>query len=205
MKLERRDAEDVGAEAETPREPATVTGKERSRREKSAILYTTLLFIVALGLIALSYFIQKRANETMDSLNEQHGQFTVQALKNIEDLQNRNLQLEDELKAMQAERDSALSAADKAAKEAEELREQNGKLTEENDALRQGSETAERREEALTALAKLLSLEGEKETEELAEERAALISRLQELEEYIPEELAEITRQLIDGAKEEQK
>jgi predicted nuclease with TOPRIM domain len=55
--------------------------------------YIIIMFTVMILLILLSYFIQQRNSETIDSLNQQHSEFSISALENIERLQTENEQL----------------------------------------------------------------------------------------------------------------
>lgn len=56
------------------------------------------MFGVFVLLILLSYFIQQRnSSKTISSITEQHGKFSTQALENIEALQNKNIELVEEL------------------------------------------------------------------------------------------------------------
>lgn len=106
MKLERRDTADAAVEMkEKPEKPAVSSKK----REISVIIYTTVLFAVALALILLSYCMQKSANSAISDMSIQHGEFGTQAMRNIEELQDRNAQLTEELK-LERSRESALLA-----------------------------------------------------------------------------------------------
>lgn len=91
MKLERRDG---SGQSETPKsESAESPGKSPGgsrKREISVIIYTTVLFAVALALILLSYAMQKNTNSTISNMSAQHGEFSAQAMRNIEELQNEN-------------------------------------------------------------------------------------------------------------------
>ena len=98
MKLERRDgAPDGNAPEVKPEKPS---GNSR-KREISVIIYTTVLFAVALALILLSYAMQKRTNTAINDMSVQHGEFSAQAMRNIEELQNENQALRQKLEATQ--------------------------------------------------------------------------------------------------------
>ena len=72
--------------------------KSQRKSEQSVIVYVTILFTVAFLLVLLSYFIQQRRNaNTIDSINEEHSQATMQAQINIDKLQNYSLKLETEI------------------------------------------------------------------------------------------------------------
>ena len=98
MKLQRRDgAGDERAPEIRPEKPA---GSSR-KREISVIVYTTILFAVALALILLSYAMQKNTNSAISSMSARHGEFSAQAMKNIEALQEENQTLRLQLEAAQ--------------------------------------------------------------------------------------------------------
>ncbi len=98
MKLERRDGAPDGRAPEVkPEKPA---GNSR-KREISVIIYTTVLFAVALALILLSYAMQKRTNTAINDMSLQHGEFSAQAMRNIEELQNENQALRQKLQAVE--------------------------------------------------------------------------------------------------------
>lgn len=99
MKLQRRDGAD-SEQTDAPRqEPPETSGKSSRRREISVIIYTTILFAVALALILLSYAMQKNTNTAISSMSVQHGEFSSQAMRNIEQLQTENQTLSRELDA----------------------------------------------------------------------------------------------------------
>lgn len=76
--------------------------KSRKKSQQSVIVYVTLLFTFACLLVLLSYFMQQRKNEdAMSDLTEQHTQFTAQAQQNIENLQNMNIDLQTQLEEAQ--------------------------------------------------------------------------------------------------------
>ncbi len=98
MKLERRDGAPDGNGPEV--KPEKPSGSSR-KREISVIIYTTVLFAVALALILLSYAMQKRTNTAINDMSVQHGEFSAQAMRNIEELQNENQALRQKLEATQ--------------------------------------------------------------------------------------------------------
>ena len=72
---------------------------KKKHRQTSIITYIAILFGVAFLLLLLSYFMQQRNTaEVIQGL-----QSSVSALENIENLQNRNLELEKEVEALQEE------------------------------------------------------------------------------------------------------
>ena len=93
MKLEKRD--------EAPSEAAPQIKKEdpaerySKKREISVIIYTLVLFVVAMG----SWAIQERSNNTINDLADKHDRIQSQAMQNIEDLQRENSELQNKLDA----------------------------------------------------------------------------------------------------------
>ncbi|NCB52483.1 MAG: hypothetical protein EOM54_11495 [Clostridia bacterium] len=68
--------------------------KPRDGQKYSVFMYITVMFSVVVCLILLSYFIQQRNNsETIESLTQQHAEFSSTALEKIENLQNTNIAL----------------------------------------------------------------------------------------------------------------
>ena len=77
-------------------EPAAEKSTEKAQPKYSVSVYIIILFAVVMLVILLSYLVQQRNNaETIDNLSEQHGIFSSQALENIENLQNKNIELID--------------------------------------------------------------------------------------------------------------
>jgi predicted nucleic acid-binding Zn-ribbon protein len=98
MKLEKRGDVDQQQEPIPKAEPEPVEPKTMKKRQTAVLVYVAILFIVALGLVVLSYFIQqRRTNDTINNINAQHSEFSIQALQNIEDLQNKNIDLQNQL------------------------------------------------------------------------------------------------------------
>jgi len=84
--LKRRDSGDSNAENST----------EKAQPKYSVSVYIIILFAVVMLVILLSYLVQQRnSDQTIDNLSEQHGIFASQALENIENLQNKNIELID--------------------------------------------------------------------------------------------------------------
>ena len=96
MKFERRDS---GAEEpQIQQETKTQSPESMKKRQTAVFVYMALLFLVALGLVVLSYFVQQSRNrDQISDITEQHSEFSSQALRNIEELQKTNLALKDEL------------------------------------------------------------------------------------------------------------
>jgi len=93
-----------GADAGSPL-PAE-TPKSKQKTQESVIIYIAILFTVAFLLILLSYFMQQRRSEdTISTLTQTHNQFSSQALENIEELQNKNLALQEETETLQDQLD----------------------------------------------------------------------------------------------------
>ena len=77
---------------------------DRAGTKYSVSIYIIIFVVVVLVLIFTSYFVQQRKNsQAISDLTEKHDQFSIQALQNIEDLQNRNLALTEELEQKDAE------------------------------------------------------------------------------------------------------
>ena len=87
---------------ETPERENSGGGKKQV--SYSVSIYIIILFAAVLLLIVMSYFVQQRnSSKTISDMTEQHDRFSTQALQNIEELQNRNLQLMEELEGKDAE------------------------------------------------------------------------------------------------------
>jgi septal ring factor EnvC (AmiA/AmiB activator) len=81
----------------------TVSDANKKQTKHSVFIYVTIMFGAVVLLILLSHFIQQRNSSiTISSITEQHGKFSTQALDNIEELQNRNIELMEELSSAQA-------------------------------------------------------------------------------------------------------
>ena len=109
MKFEKRgeitpEEQEKEQELMDAREQEDKSPKTMKKRQQAVLIYVAVMFIVALGLIVLSYFIQqRRTSDTINSLTEQHSQFSTQALQNIEELQNSNIELRDQLEEKEDE------------------------------------------------------------------------------------------------------
>lgn len=177
MRIERRG--DASREPEAPHEEEKKGGSPR-KREISVIIYTTVLFVVALALILLSYQIQQRANNTITDITEQHGEVTAQALRNIEELQKQNQTLSREL-------DEARDGLEDAQRELEDL---NARLEEAEEEKRGLSaqinelnimlEELEKRAQAAGTLLELVANRDPERAEELLREMSRLSQYLDE-------------------------
>lgn len=189
MKIERRG--DAAGEQEAPQREEMRSGSSR-RREISVIIYITVLFVAALALILLSYKIQQRTSNTISDINEQHGAFTTQALKNIEELQKQNQELTAQL-------DSATDSLDDAERTIEELRTSLSGASAEVEALsaqieelRAERDALEKRVEATDTLLRLLSAEDDAE-------RAELLRQMEELSQYLDADAAKIYNACLEN------
>ena len=79
--------------------PENSEAKETKQPQKnySVSIYVSVFFVAVIVVILISYFgHSKTTSETINSLTAQHDKFSMQALENIEELQNRNIQLAEE-------------------------------------------------------------------------------------------------------------
>ncbi len=191
MKLEKRG--DAPSGAEPPRREDTPPINPK-KREVSVIIYTLVLFVVALALILLSYKIQQRANTTLSDITEQHGEVTAQALRNIEELQQKNLELTQEL-------NDARDELRDAQRRMEELEASAGELKEERDALnaqiKELNMKAEDLEKSALASGTLMKLV----TGTDPEDREELLRRMASLSQYLDAEGAQIYNAFIESLK----
>lgn len=172
MDLKRRDStEGVPQDAgmAQPPKPEEKNPKVLKKREISVFIYTTVLFVVALLLILITYFIQEHRNSALADLTTQHGELTAQVLQNIEELQNRNEKLQDELdqkkddlEALQEDLDAANRSIETMLAEQAGLEQANEAARLEKEALEKELQTQRNKTEALGLLAALLaSTEGD--------------------------------------------
>jgi len=73
--------------------PETAETKEKKEKQSETAVwrYIISLFIVVVIVMVLSYFVQQRHNNSaITALTEQHSEFTIQAMQNIERLQTSN-------------------------------------------------------------------------------------------------------------------
>ena len=88
--------------AETGAPPAEEQ-PQKKRPKYSVTLYVTIMFVVVILLILLSYFIQQRNSKTIQDLTTQHSEFSIEALQNIENLQNQNIELMERVEELEKE------------------------------------------------------------------------------------------------------
>ena len=68
--------------------------KKKPEKKYSIMVYVIVMFSVMLLIVTLSYFMQQRDNgETIESLNQEHNEFSLSALDKIEKLQENNVDL----------------------------------------------------------------------------------------------------------------
>ena len=148
MKLQKRGDEEMPGEQQQKDQPAP-----KKKTQESVLIYMALLFTVAFLLILLSYFIQERRNnDTISSLTEQHGEFTMQAMENIEALQNKNLELQQENDALNEKIDALTEENDALGEKVGELESKIDRLKEDWNAAIESVETSEKEkvEDAVT-------------------------------------------------------
>ncbi len=167
MDLKRRDStegapEDAGNVPEP--KPEDKSPRALKKREISVFIYTTVLFIAAVLLILITYFIQEHRNSTLADLTTQHGELTVQVLQNIEELQIRNETLRDELdqkenelQDLQDQLDAANRSIDTLLAEQAGLEQANEAASIEKQSLEQDLQAQRGKTEALGLLAALLA------------------------------------------------
>ena len=96
---------DMSEQEDIQQETVSDANKKQTKHsvKHSVFIYVTIMFGAVVLLILLSHFIQQRnSSRTISSITEQHGKFSTQALDNIEELQNRNIELMEELSSAQA-------------------------------------------------------------------------------------------------------
>lgn len=138
FKLQRRDSQSDNEKNE--KQPENKHQPNDGAKPKySVTMYVTILFAAVLVVILLSYFIQLRNNsETISTITQQHKEFSSQALDNIEELQNKNMQLAED--------------NEKNVEEISSLNDQIDSLTEENSAKTEENESLQRENSAIKAL-----------------------------------------------------
>ena len=155
--------------------------------------YIIIMFIAVILLILLSYFIQQRRNNaTIDNLTESHSQFSIEALQNIEALQESNLQLTDEVDSLERENSDLQSQVEKLEKDLDTAEEAKTEL---ENAVTEGDQ----KYQALQAFLELY-LAVQNKDDETAK---AAATRLQELKEYLAEEYIPAYEELIQGIEME--
>lgn len=188
MKIERRG--DVSGEPEVPREEKKA-GNSR-KREISVIIYTVVLFVVALALILLSYKIQQRANNAITDITEQHGEVTAQALRNIEELQKQNMALTQELNDAKDSLKDAQRELEDLRGDLESAQEEKKALNAQFNELTLKMEELEKRAEAASTLLSLVTTQD-------PEEQARLLEAMARLSQYLDETGTGIYNDFIDN------
>lgn len=189
MKLEKRGDVSDGAEQPQKEEKSPINTK---KREISVIIYTLVLFVVALALILLSYKIQQRANSTLSDLAEQHGEVTAQALRNIEELQEKNLELTQELDEARDQLKEAQRELDALQTQAEDFDKERGALNAQIKELNLKAEDLEKSVQAAQTLTKLVAAQDEAERDDL-------LRRMATLSQYLDAEGAGIYNAFIEN------
>lgn len=96
-----------------PAETGQADKPEPEKQHYSVRPYIIIMFIAVILLIALSYLIQQRRNSaTIDNLTESHSQFSIEALQNIETLQESNLALTDQVDELERENEDLQESVD---------------------------------------------------------------------------------------------
>lgn len=76
----------------THNDTGTPDSSKKARSRRSVYIYVATLFIVVLGFILLSYFMQQRNNTEINALNEKN----LTAEQHLENLQDTNIDLQSE-------------------------------------------------------------------------------------------------------------
>lgn len=207
MELKRRDTNDTASEEAEKEKPALPPerGSEKGskKREISVIIYTSILFFVALVLILLSYFIQQRTTSKLTEVTTQHGEFSTMALQNIEELQDKNQELSeqledarDELETTRSSLEEAQRSLDQMAAEMANLEQGSAAAVIETEEVKKELETQRKRTEALELLIKLLSTpEGQ--------DQQAILENLDKVKESLDGEYLEIYNSYIENGQKE--
>lgn len=165
--------------------------KSKKKSEQSVIIYVTILFTVAFLLVLLSYFMQQRRNEdTISDITEEHTQWTMQAQQNIERLQNDNFALQEKL-------ETALEENKELESKTKHLEEQ---VTDLEKMLREQGELNIEELKKLSALQAFMNLRVAYLTED-TESLPALIETMEENMEYLEAENAELCKALLEEIK----
>lgn len=165
--------------------------KSKKKSEQSVIIYVTILFTVAFLLVLLSYFMQQRRNEdTITDITEEHTQATMQAQQNIEKLQNDNFSLQQDLSEALADKEALES-------QVEELRDEVTLLEE---RLKEQGELNIEQINTIKALEIFMELRVAYLTED-EENLPALVESMEENMEYLDSENAELCQALLEEIK----
>lgn len=177
LNIHRRGDEELPTESAVQEEKPS---DARKRSEKSVMVYVVTLFAVVLLLLFLSYFIQQRRNSaTITDITEQHSAFSTQALQDIEELQNKNLQLTEDLS----------TAEDKADTLEKELSSVRAELQAEKDSAESAKEDGRKKLVALENLA--LAMLADKADDEESAKAALSVIEKEHLKEYLDGHWAE--------------
>lgn len=194
MKLEKR-GDGAPQQEPVPDKQEKRDARSARRREISVIVYTTVLFVVALALIALSYFMQQRYNNAITDITAEHGEFTSTAMRSIEELQDSNAQLTKDLQAARDELDEARQKIARLEDSLEDSQAETREAAGERDALQADLENAQKRTEALEALLAAAAQEDPEQAARMLEDMAGLA-------EYLDGTALEYYNKLLEGAGE---
>ena len=109
MKLIKRnqvEASDNIVEQQVTEEENSGKKDKKPGKRYSVYVYGCIMLIAIVAVILLSYFMQERSSRTISSLTEQHNEFSIAALQNIEDLQSKNILLQEQVSQLEEERDA---------------------------------------------------------------------------------------------------
>lgn len=96
--MKKRSDEDIVVAAETEED----RNNKRKESRHALMVYSVVLFVFVMAIMMLSYFAQQRiSNAAISDLTEQHSEFSIQALENIEALQKKNEELTEKLEQAQ--------------------------------------------------------------------------------------------------------
>ncbi len=207
MKLEKR-GDPANGNNEVPEGRQERDETPLRKRQLNVLIYMVVLFAVALGLIVLSYFIQHRANaNTITDMTDKHSEITLQALKNIEELQNKNQEL---MKKMQEQERELLDVKDELEESKAELQKSQEELTNRDGELAQIREELAGIEDQLnTAKAETQRLEANSRVLQLyramkeKQPTAVYISELEQMEQYLDDEYMKLYQELLKEMKGE--
>ena len=188
MKLTRRDDENLSAE-EIQQETAAEGGENAKNPEKkySVFIYIAIMFVVAVAMILVSHFINERNNAIIDSLAEQHSEFSVEALQQIETLQAENVALMEQIDQMELERYSLMDEL--------ALAQQNEANAEES--AEDAKEQAEEYENQYKAITYLLGLQVSVEKEDMNAAKAR-VAQLEDYKKYLSPEHKELYEDILE-------
>lgn len=101
--LKRRDAE-VQTDPQNPETAQNPPKPEKKQKKYSVAIYVSVMFVFVVLLIVLSYLIQQRDTQrTISDITEQHSDFSIEALRNIDALQKDNISLRSEVETLEEE------------------------------------------------------------------------------------------------------